>query len=130
MEDKKMFKVALITTIFGMLGLIFTANQINPQIICIKDINRGTLDKEVFIEGVVQGVSKSRNTETYFLELMDGTGKIQVVVFQSTALNLQNNNKTIQNFKQRRVRVVGRITEYKGQYELVLKDASSLKLIS
>lgn len=130
MEDKKIFKLALFTTIFGLVGMMFSANYITPQKVQIKDMNRGMLDKEVSLEGLVTGVSQSQKGGTYFLELMDGTGKIKVVVFQSAASEIQKTNINIQNFNNRRIRVLGRVTEYQGSLEVVLKDASSLKIIA
>ncbi len=130
MEDKKIFKLALFTAIFGLVGMMFSANYIMPQEVKIKDINRGMLDKEVSMEGLVMDVSESQKGGTFFLELMDGTGKIKVVIFESTANEIQKTNITIKTFKNRRIRVLGRITEYRGNLEVILKDASSLKLLT
>jgi len=130
MEDKKIFKLALFTAIFGLVGMMFSANYIMPQEVKIKDINRGMLDKEVSMEGLVMDVSESQKGGTFFLELMDGTGKIKVVIFESTANEIQKTNITIKTFKNRRIRVLGRITEYHGNLEVILKDSSSMKIIA
>lgn len=130
MEDKKIFKLALFTTILGLVGMIFSANYITPQEVQIKDMNRGMLDKEVSVEGLVTGVSQSQKGGTYFLELMDGTGKTKVVIFESTASEIQKTSVNIENFNNRRLRIVGKVTEYQGSLEVVLKDASSLKIIA
>jgi DNA/RNA endonuclease YhcR with UshA esterase domain len=130
MEDKQIFKLALFTTIFGLVGMMFSANYIMPQEVKIKDINRGMLDKEVLVEGLVTDVSQSRNGGTFFLELMDGTGKIKLIIFESAAFEIQKTDISILSFNKRRIRVVGRVTEYKGSLEVILKDSSSLKLLS
>ena len=129
MEDKKIFKLALFTTILGLVGMMFSASYITPQEVQIKDMNRGMLDKEVSVEGLVTGVSQSQKGGTYFLELMDGTGKTKVVIFESAASEIQKTSVDIENFNKRRVRIVGKVTEYQGSLEVVLKDASSLKII-
>jgi len=129
MEDKKIFKLALFTTILGLVGMMFSASYITPQEVQIKDMNRGMLDKEVSVQGLVTGVSQSRKGGTYFLELMDGTGKTKVVIFESAASEIQKTSVDIENFNKRRVRIVGKVTEYQGSLEVVLKDASSLKII-
>ena len=129
MEDKKIFKLALFTTILGLVGMMFSASYIAPQEVQIKDMNRGMLDKEVSVEGLVTGVSQSQKGGTYFLELMDGTGKTKVVIFESAASEIQKTSVDIENFNKRRVRIVGKVTEYQGSLEVVLKDASSLKII-
>ncbi|HOI40394.1 MAG TPA: OB-fold nucleic acid binding domain-containing protein [Methanobacterium sp.] len=130
MEDKQIFKLALFTTIIGLVGMMFSANYIMPQEVKIKDINRGMLDKEVLVEGLVTDVSQSRNGGTFFLELMDGTGKIKLIIFESAAFEIQKTDISILSFNKRRIRVVGRVTEYKGSLEVILKDSSSLKLLS
>lgn len=129
MEDKKIFKLALFTTILGLVGMMFSANYIMPQEIKIKDMNRGMLDKEVSVEGLVTDVSQSRSGGTYFLELMDGTGKTKLVIFESTVIELQKTNISVDKFTKRRIRVEGRVTEYQGNMEVILKDASSLKIV-
>jgi hypothetical protein len=63
MEDKKIFKLALFTTILGLVGMMFSASYITPQEVQIKDMNRGMLDKEVSVQGLVTGVSQSRRGE-------------------------------------------------------------------
>ncbi len=130
MEDKKIFRLALFTTILGLVGMIFSANYITPQEVQIKDMNRGMLDKEVSVEGLVTGVSQSQKGGTYFLELMDGTGKTKVVIFENAASEIQKTSVNIENFNNRRVRIVGKVTEYQGSLEVILKDASSLKIIA
>jgi len=130
MEDQKIFKLALFTTIFVLVGVIFAANYITPQEVKIKDMNRGMLDKEVSVEGLVTDVSKSRSGGTYFLELMDGTGKIKLIIFESEAFEIQKTGINIKNFNNRRIRVMGRVTEYHGSLEVILKDSSSLKIIA
>lgn len=128
-DDQKIFKVVLFTAIFGLVGMIASANSINPQTVQIKDIDRGMLDKEVSIEGMVTGISQSKKGGTYFLELMDGTGKIKVVVFESAATEIQKTSVDLESLSQRRIKVVGNVAEYKGSLELILKDASSLKIL-
>jgi DNA/RNA endonuclease YhcR with UshA esterase domain len=130
MEDKKIFKLALFTTILGLVGMMMSASYITPQEVQIKDMNRGMIDKEVSVEGLVTGVSQSQKGGTYFLELMDGTGKTKVVIFESAASEIQKTSVNIENFNKRRVRIVGKVTEYQGSLEVVLKDASSLKIIA
>jgi DNA/RNA endonuclease YhcR with UshA esterase domain len=130
MEDKKIFKLALFTAIFGLVGMMFSASYITPQNVQIKEINRGMLDKEVSVEGLVTDVSQSQKGGTYFLELMDETGKIKLVIFESAASEIEKTNINIENFNKRRIRVVGKVAEYQGSMELILKDASSLKILS
>jgi len=129
-EDEKIFKIALLTSLFGIVGMIFTAGFISPQKVQIEDLNLGMIDKEVSVEGVVQGVKKSKNGETYFIDLTDGSGRLNLVIFQSTAFDMEKNNINITKLNQRRVNVVGNVVEYHGTLELILKDAKSLKILA
>ena len=128
MEDSQIFKIALAMSIVGLMGMLFSVNMISPREIKINEINRGMLDEDVSLVGVVQNVKKSSSSNTYFLELMDGTGKITVIVFESSAVDLEKVNMSVNSFKNRRVKVTGKISEYQGKMELILKDAASLEV--
>lgn len=130
MDDEKIFKIALLTSLVGMVGMIFTAGYIAPQKVRIEDLNLGMIDKEVSVEGVVQVVKRSKNGETYFLDLNDGSGRLTIVIFQSTSLDMEKNNINITGLNQRRVNVVGNVAEYRGTLELILKDSKSLKILA
>ena len=131
MEDHYIFRIALITSIIGLVGMIFFAGQIMPREVKISDINRGMLDEDVAVEGVVEDIGKAKGSNTYFLDLMDGTGKTTLVIFDSTATDLQKEqNLTVQSMDKRRINVVGTVSEYKSSTELILKDSKSLKIIS
>lgn len=130
MDDEKIFKIALLTSLVGMVGMIFTAGYIAPQKVRIEDLNLGMIDKEVSVEGVVQVVKRSKNGETYFLDLTDGSGRLTIVIFQSTSLDMEKNNINITGLNQRRVNVVGNVAEYRGALELILKDSKSLKILA
>ncbi len=131
MEDQYIFRIAFITSIIGLVGMVFFAGQIMPREVKITDINRGMLDEDVAVEGVVEDIGKSKGSNTYFLDIMDGTGKITLIIFDSTATDLQKDkNLSVQSIDKKRVSVVGTVSDYKGNTELILKDSNSLKIIS
>ena len=129
MEDQLIFKVALVMSILGLVGMVASADMITAREIQIKDIDRGMLDEDVSLEGVVQNVKKSSSSETYFLEIMDGTGKITLIIFESSAQDLQKANISIYSLNNRRIKVTGKISEYHGNIEVLLNDAASLELL-
>lgn len=129
MEDHLIFKVALVMSILGLVGMVASADMITAREIQIKDIDRGMLDEDVSLEGVVQNVKKSSSSETYFLEIMDGTGKITLIIFESSAQDLQKANISIYSLNNRRIKVTGKISEYHGNIEVLLNDAASLELL-
>ncbi|OPY22786.1 MAG: OB-fold nucleic acid binding domain protein [Methanobacterium sp. PtaU1.Bin242] len=130
MEDQVIFKIALATSILGLMGMMFFADDIAPREVKIMDLNRGMLDEDVSVEGVVQSVKKSSQSNTYFMDIMDGTGKISLIIFDSSVQDLQKANISISGLSNRRVKVTGKVSEYQGKIEIILKDASSLKLLA
>ncbi|MEN6329974.1 MAG: OB-fold nucleic acid binding domain-containing protein [Methanobacteriaceae archaeon] len=130
MEDERIFKIALLTSVLGIVGMIFTAGYVAPQKVLIADLNLGMIDKEVSVEGIIQDVEKSKNGETYFLDLTDGSGRLTIVVFESTTLDMEKNNINIMGLNHRRVNVVGNVAEYRGTLEIILKDSQSLKILA
>ncbi len=129
MEDSFIFKIALTMSIVGLVGMMFSVNLINAREVKISEINRGMLDEDVTLEGLVQDVKKSSRSNTYFLDIMDGTGKITVIVFESSAVDLEKTNQSIYTLNNKRVKVTGKISEYQGKMELILKDAASLEIL-
>jgi DNA/RNA endonuclease YhcR with UshA esterase domain len=129
MEDSQIFKVALITTILGLSGMMLLSGEIMPHEIKIKDLNKGMLDEDISIVGVVEKIDKSPRSNTYFLQIIDGTGKTTAVMFDSAVLDLEKNNLTPMSFTNRRVKITGNVAEYNGNMELILNDAKSIKIL-
>lgn len=129
MKDRCIFKIALVVSIFGIIGMIFFAGEITPNEYQIQQINLGMIDEEVYVEGVVVNIKESSKMHTYFLEIMDNSGKMNVVIFDKEAEDFGKNNIKINNLIKRRIKVIGTVTEYNGDLELILKDSKSLKII-
>lgn len=130
MRDNDIFKIALTTSILGILGIIIFSGQLSPQEYSINNINRGMLDKEVSIHGVVEDIKKSKDGKTYFLEVGDSTGRISVVVFHQNVEDYERYNMRIMDLVKRRIRIQGTVTEYEGHLELILTDSKSVKVIA
>ena len=127
--DEKLLKMALVTSLIGIIGLIIFTPSIEVKEVDIKDINRGMIDEEVRINCVIQDISQSRSKSSYFLTINDGTGQMQLIIFESQASQIQSRNFDINDFKDKKVEVVGKITEYNSQLELILSSGDSLKII-
>lgn len=126
--DDKLLRIALVTSLIGIIGLIIFTPTIEVKKIDIEDINRGMIDEEVKIDGVIQDISQSSSKSSYFLTVNDGTGQIPLIIFESQAAEIQSNSFDINDFKGRKVEVVGKITEYNSQLELILTSGDNLKL--
>lgn len=128
--DDKLLKIALITSLVGIIGLIIFTPTIEVKEIEIKDITRAMIDEEVKIDCVIQDVSQSSSKNSYFLTVNDGTGQMPLIIFESQAAEIQSDNFDITDFKDKKVEVVGKITEYNSQLELILSSADGLKISS
>lgn len=126
--DDKILKIALITTLIGLLGLIFTTPYIEVKEVSIGDISNSMIDEEIAINGVVEEVQAIGNGETYILTVNDGEGRIPVVIFQSVAVEIQESETPLETFKGKTVEVTGTVTEYNSQLEIILSNSNSLKI--
>lgn len=126
--DDKLLRIALITSLIGMIGLIVFTPTIEVKEVEINEINRGMIDEEVKIDGVVTEIAKSSSGSSYFFTLNDGNGQIQVIIFENEVSEIQSSHLDIESFKDRKVEVVGKITEYNSDLELILSSGNSLKI--
>ena len=130
LNDKIIFKVAFITSLVGIIGMLVFASYIEPKEIQIKDITRNNIGETVAVTGVVESIKESSSGSSCFIELNDGTGKINLIIFESTLVELQDAGNDLESFENRKVKVIGSITEYKSSMELILSNANSIKLVS
>ena len=128
--DEKLLRIALVTSLIGIIGLIIFTPSVEVKEIDIEDITRGMIDEEVKIDCVIQDITQSKSKSSYFLTINDGTGQMQLIIFESQAAELQEKQIDINDFKNKKVEVVGKITEYKSQLELILSSPDSLRIIS
>jgi len=126
--DDKLLRIALITSLVGMVGLIIFTPTIEVKEVDLDEINRGMIDEEVKVDGVVTDVAKSSSGSSYFLTLTDGNGQTQVIIFENEVSEIQSNYLDIESFRDRKVEAVGKITEYNSNLELILSSGDSLKI--
>ncbi|WP_407374219.1 OB-fold nucleic acid binding domain-containing protein [Methanobrevibacter sp.] len=126
--DDKLLKIALVTSLIGIIGLLIFTPTIEVKKVEIKDINRGMIDEEVSIDCVVTDVSSSASKSSYFLTINDGTGQMPLIIFESQAAEIQSNNLDISDFKDKKVEVTGKITEYNSDLEMILSSGDGLKI--
>ena len=122
MQDESIFKISIVTTIIGIIAIIILTGYVNPQELTIAQIDQSKIDNQVQIEATINSITTTK-TNTTIMELSDNTGHINLVIFPSTYFKntFSNGNK---------VQVESRVTQYNGQTELILEDASKIKLIT
>ena len=127
--DDKLLKIALVTSLIGIIGLIIFTPTIEVKEVDIKDINRGMIDEEVKITGMITDVAQSSSKTTYFLTINDGDAQIPLIIFESQVADIQSKNLDIEDFENRKVQVVGTVTQYDSELELILSSGDSLRII-
>ena len=130
LNDKIIFKVALITSLIGIIGMLVFASYIEPKEIQVKDITRNNIGETVAVTGVIESIKESSSGSSCFMELNDGTGKINLIIFESTLVELKDAGNDLGSFRNHKVKVIGSITEYKSSMELILSNSNSIKLVS
>lgn len=128
--DDKLLRIALITSLIGIIGMLIFTPSIEVKKVKIEDINRGMIDEEVSIDCVVTDIGQSASKSSYFLTINDGTGQMQLIIFESQVSELQTKSLSIEDFKNKNVTVTGKITEYKSNLELILSSGDSLRIIA
>lgn len=127
--DDKLLKIALITSLIGLIGLIIFTPSIEVKKVEIHDINRGMIDEEVSIDCVVSDVKASASKSSYFLTINDGTGQMSLIIFESQLAQLEDNGIDVESYKGKKVSVAGTVTEYNSQLELILSSGDAIKIV-
>lgn len=128
MHDNQIFRIALLTTVFGLVGMIYLSGEIIPQEFKIKDINKNHVGEDLSIEGLITTVETPKNN-LYILSVIDGTGKINVVIFSSITDEFNREGINPQTFQNRRAKIVGNVKEYNGNIELIVENTKSIKIV-
>lgn len=128
--DDKLLRIALITSLIGIIGLIIFTPSVEVKEVDIKDITRSMIDEKVRLDGVITDMAESSSKTSYFLTINDGEGQIQLIIFEKQLAEIQSRNLDIEDFKNRKVEVTGTITEYKSNLEMILSSGDSLRIIN
>ena len=128
-NDEKLLRIALITALIGIIGLIIFTPSIEVKKVSINDITRSMIDEKVSIQGVITDIVQSSSKTNYFLTISDGESQITLIVFEKQVAEISSRNLNIEDFKNKKVEVVGTITEYKSDLELILSSGDSLRII-
>lgn len=127
--DDKLLRIALVTSLIGIIGLLIFTPSIEVKKVKIEDIDRGMIDEEVCIDAVVTDIASSHSKSSYFLTINDGTGQMPLIVFEKQLAEIQSNSLDIHDFKDRKVEATGKITEYNSDLEIILSGGDGLKII-
>lgn len=127
--DKEIYKIALITTIIGVIGLIISSSYIETKELTIEEITSNNINEKISVNGTISEIKYSKNSNTCFLTLYDGSGKINIIVFESGLTDFEDHNIDINQFKNKKVKVTGTVTQYNNELELTIDDVNGLEII-
>ena len=113
-----MFKISLITTIIGLVGIMILSGYVNPETLTIDKIDKSKIDNQVEINATISSITQTKSN-TKIIKLKDETGTINLVIFSSidVVYDLRNNQK---------VRVIARVTQYNNDLELILEEPKNI----
>ena len=119
MNDDKIFKICIITSIVGLLGVIILSGYVSPEKLSIDEIDNSKIDNDIEVDATITNIITTK-TGTRIVTLNDGTSSINLVIFASTITNF---NLDVG----KKVSVTAKVTVYNGQLELILEQADNIK---
>lgn len=122
MQDEKIFKITLITTILGLIGLFITSGFVNPEVLPINQIDNSKIDNQIQVNGIIEKCIITK-TNTTILQITDKFGSINVVIFPTTDLNMNLHEGM-------NVTVVAKVAQYNGDLELILEKSRNIQINS
>lgn len=90
MQDKKLFLLAIILAVVGLILLIILTS-INEKTTNISEVNKLSLETKVNLMGKINNIEKSKDTTKF--NITDETGTIKGIIFNSKSLKLTENKQ-------------------------------------
>ncbi|MBT3691207.1 hypothetical protein HOG16_03130 [Candidatus Woesearchaeota archaeon] len=109
MNENTLLKCSLLFSILGILAILFISETSSIELSKISDLTKESIEEKVRIIGEIKTIGDSPGL--IILNLEDDTGTITVMLFK--------NEEEIPLEKNQRVEVIGTITEYKDQLEII-----------
>jgi len=127
LDDRQLLILSTMLGLAGFTGMIISSATLTPELIKISQIDRGMIDRKVTVEGTVSDIHESERSGIIFLRINDGTGTITAVVFESAADKIKRNGPDPCLLQGMRVKVTGRVKEYRGLLEVSVEEPSGLR---
>lgn len=114
--------LALLASLTGLALIYLASVHVQPTLVRISEVGDDAVGGWVVVEGNI--THRSDHPEGHiFLRLGDGTGEMMVPVFRGLAERLEG-RECLQ--KGHRLRVRGRVEEYRGSLEVVPKEPDDI----
>lgn len=121
MNERFLLIISIVCSLAGLLLLFFISQTLELPQTAINLITADDIGKNVKICGEVTSkfVSKTRHV---FLQLKDGSGRIDVVIFNKTVEKLN-----AYELNQSKICVIGSVDEYENKLEIIAKKIESVE---
>jgi len=117
MDEKTLFKIAIISALAGILIILFLAENIGPTQLSIGNITKEHLEQTIQTSGRI--TSSKETTGLYIINLKDSTGELPAIIFK-------DENITISRYLP--VKVIAKVIEYENELELQIEQMTVLNL--
>jgi DNA/RNA endonuclease YhcR with UshA esterase domain len=118
MDDVKLLKIAVVTSIIGIFALFFiTDNFSSMDAVDIDEVREDMVGYPVKIKGEITSFSENKGHR--FLTVEDRSGRISVVIFSGNLIDVYLEEGYD-------VEVFGKVDEYKGKLEIIPKEITVL----
>lgn len=114
MDEKNLFKIALLCSLTGILIILLISDNLEVPIIKVYEINRDLIDKQIKTSGKINQLRYMPGIVIF--NIKDETGEIKVITFEED-VDLKNNQEIL---------IEGTIKEYKNYLEI---EAKQIRLI-
>lgn len=118
MNDKKIFRMSLVTSIIGLAGIMILSGYVSPENVTIDQIDKSMMDNRVEVNAEIVSIVHTK-TNTKIIGLRDDTGSINLVIFPS--LDFKENLRTNQ-----KIRVIAKVAQYNNDLELILEESKNM----
>ncbi len=108
MEEKNLLKIALISSLFGVLLILFISEKTDLSMSNIANITNSSIDQKVKIKGYITSLAETPGL--YILNVRDNTGEITTIIFKEEKINLSKNDL---------IEVEGKVSKYKDKIEII-----------
>jgi len=123
MEERMLLKISIACSIIGLIGLFFFASAMEAVVVNIGDLTPDDVGISTKVCGNVTKVSVSKNGHI-FLDIEDGTGKIDAVIFNSSVSTLGIDPYFITEDDS--ICATGKLDVYRNELEIIPKKIEIL----
>ncbi|MBU1246282.1 MAG: hypothetical protein ABIJ20_03885 [Nanoarchaeota archaeon] len=117
MEEKTLFKTAILSALVGILIILFLAENIGPTQLTIGNITKDYLDQTIQTAGLI--TSSKETPGLYIINLRDSTGELPAIIFK-------DENITITRYLP--VKVIAKVIEYENELELQIEQMEIINI--